>query len=271
MYLIKKILNNNALLAIDKNDSDTEIIFLGKGVGFNHKIDNEYKEILNAKKFLSNDNRKIRENIDTIYIELAYEIMNDACLSFEKINYNIVYALADHIYYLIKRIDEKVVIENPFAKDIELLYPKEYEIAKKAKERIKEKIGIEINKSEISYITLHIYSALVETSLSESMKNAIIINETINKIKDLCEKEINNESLSYSRMLIHLKYLIIRLDKGERINVDMNEYVKENFKNSYEIAKQAINVMEDMTKLSINKLEVGYLGLHIERICNDIK
>ena len=49
MYCVKKVLNNNAVLAVDLRRKE-EVIFLGKGVGFNKKVNQPFEDPKSVKK-----------------------------------------------------------------------------------------------------------------------------------------------------------------------------------------------------------------------------
>lgn len=59
MFKILKILNNNGILVMDLEKKE-EIIFLGKGVGFGKRVNENVKEIANAKAY-----RFAKENVRT--------------------------------------------------------------------------------------------------------------------------------------------------------------------------------------------------------------
>ena len=48
MYCVKKVLNNNAVLAVDLRRKE-EVIFLGKGVGFNKKVNQPFEDPKSVK------------------------------------------------------------------------------------------------------------------------------------------------------------------------------------------------------------------------------
>lgn len=136
-----------------------------------------------------------------------------------------------------KRIRDNEQISNPLTQDIKALFPEEYEVACKGKDIIKEIEGIEINEDEIGYIALHIHSSLGNEKVSQAMQVAMLVRSCITSIEESTGKTIDIESLSYNRLMNHIKYMAARMLKGETIKLDMNDYISERFPKSFEIAE----------------------------------
>ena len=88
-------------------------------------------------------------------------------------------------------------------------------------------------------------------------------------ISDEINIDINVDSLSYSRLLTHLKYLLLRCKMKEKLKIDMNEFTRNNFPVSYSLATGIIKRFEKQLGTVIDESEIGYLAIHIERICAD--
>lgn len=273
MFRVVKVLNNNALLAKDSVEN-AEVIFLGKGVGFQKKTDDEFMELANAKIYkLQKDTdkgpaMKIINTVDPLYLEISNDIIALAEARFGNIDANILLPLADHIAFAIERIKNNMDIANPFANDIRLLFPEEYEIALAGRAIIQERCGYEVSDDELGYVTLHVHSARSSDKVDKSMLVAVIVNESIKEIEKEYQMQIDIRSLSYSRLLMHMKYMLARLDSGEKLNLDMEEYTKKNFPYAYSIAETICHRIEQTIHQHVPRIEIGYLALHIERIRN---
>ena len=149
------------------------------------------------------------------------------------------------------------------------MYKDEYKVAVKGAKIIQDKLGIEINNDEISYITLHIHSALGQDNVADSMQTAMVIDDALALLEKLCRVKLNKESSAYARFLIHLKYMFYRIKNNEVLNLDMNEYAYNTFKSSFDIANEVLKEIEEIAKIIIPKVEIGYLAIHIERILNN--
>ena len=225
MFKILKVLNNNGILVMDL-DNKQEYIFLGKGVGFGKKVNQNVNTIENAKAYRFTEEQSRQDSIHTIksispvFIEIAGNIIEEAERKFGAVDNNILLALADHIAFAIKRMQEGVELKNPFAKEIKVLFEEEYSVAKMGKEFIKEKIGIEINDDEVGYITLHVHTALTREHVVQSMDIARMIQEGIQKIETELGTMLDDETISYTRLLTHMKFMILRVINGEKLHLE---------------------------------------------------
>ena len=266
MYKIKKVINNNAVLITDPNN-EQEMILMGNGIGYNRHKGEMIEDIQGCKQYVMNtEGVNYQSLVDPIYLKIASLILDEAEKQYDTVNRSIEMSLADHIAFALERIKDNVVISNPFTKDIEILFEKENRIAQIGRKIIEDKTGVLINDDEVSYITLHIHNAISYESVSESMKTTLIINTALEQMAKTYHIPLDKNSLSYSRLLIHLKYMFARLQKGERLNVDMDEYMSKTFALSYEIARNICDYIKKNYDYMIPFTEVGYLAIHIERI-----
>lgn len=103
--------------------------------------------------------------------------------------------------------------------------------------------------------------------ISESILMTTVINESLKEIEDIIHIHIDSNSLSYNRLLTHLKYLILRCKMEEKLRIDMDEYTRKTFPTSYNLAKEIIKKLSKALDIEIDDMEIGYLAIHIERIC----
>lgn len=270
MYTIIKVLNNNTVLA--KHDHE-EIIVMFKGIGFGKKAGESLQVPPQAKKYLmqktyqSKDRfQNIIEYIDPIYLEIADEILKRAEARFSQIDHNILLPLADHIFFTMKRMKENILPSNPFHYDIQLLFPDEYEVAQEARDIIFQYTSQMINDDEVGFITLHVHSAVSTNKVVESMEATRIIHEQILQLQKDLNIVIDVHSISYARLMNHIKFLIVRINTGEKLQMDISEFTKDKFPFAYQQAQQMCDSLSKILKKEMPETEVGYLALHLERI-----
>lgn len=271
MFKIIKVLNHNGVMAIDIA-TNNEYILLGKGIGFGKKVNDIVEKQKETQVYLLQEetsrglSKDIINNISPEALEIANSIIVEAKNKFGDIDKNILCPLSDHIDFAIKRIENNEQISNPLTQDIKALFLDEYEVANKSREIFKRIKNIEISEDEVGYIALHIHSALGNEKISQAMQLARIVRVCIGIIENGVGKKIDVDSLSYNRLMSHIKYMTVRTINGEPIKLDMNDYIKNRFPNSFIIAEEVCNSVEAELKKKINLVEIGYLAMHIERV-----
>jgi transcriptional antiterminator len=274
MFRVIKALNHNSVVAVEMG-TFKEYILLGKGIGFGKKVNERMEAPESANIYLlqketeRGPSRELINDLEPEFLEIASNIITEAKKKFTKVDENILCPLADHIAFAVKRIENNEQISNPLTQDIRALFPEEFEVACKGKDIIKEIKGIDINEDEISYIAIHIHSSLGNEKVSQAMEIAMLVRSCITSIEDSIGKEIDIESLSYNRLMTHIKYMAARILKGETIKLDMNDYISERFPKSFEISEGICRKLGRELKKEFKEVEIGYLAMHIERVFSD--
>ncbi|MDQ0162229.1 glucose PTS transporter transcription antiterminator GlcT [Aeribacillus alveayuensis] len=273
--IIKKILNNNVVIA--KHDSFREVVVIGKGIGFGKKKEDTVSEETVEKMFvLKNEKeqeqyKKLLPFIDEEMIEMVNDVIHFIS---EKVglplNEHIHIALTDHITFAIKRLQQGMDIKNPFLTETKTLYPKEYEIAKEVVEMINEKLDVSLPEGEIGFIALHIHSALTNKSISEVNQHSQVISELMNIVEDSMKITIDKESINYMRLVRHLQHTIERVMKGEAVEEPekITLLLKNEYPLCYNTAWKMIKVMQQKLKKPVYDAEAVYLTMHLYRLAN---
>jgi transcriptional antiterminator len=203
-------------------------------------------------------------------LEIAEAVLEHAEANFDHVDHNIVFPMADHLEYAAKRIEAKEEISNPLLNDIKILFHAEYKTAEIVKPLLKDKLNLDISEDEIGYVALHIHSATSLDKLSQSIETAQAVRNCISQIEEITQKTISVESLSYNRMMNHIRYMVARIQKSEPLKVNMNDYVLTAFPQSFEIAKSICEELSNSLGAPFDQLEIGYLAMHIERVKADV-
>lgn len=271
MYRVTKSLNHNALLALKENGSQ-EYLILGKGIGFGKKVNEriEPDETCSIYSLQSADEkengRKRLSGIAPQYLEVANVILREAEKEFGKVDKSILFPMADHIAFAMKRMRCGQGISNPLTQDIQVLFYKEYRIAQMSRELLMDTDGVEIDEHEIGYIALHVHSAICDENISGAMQIASAVRECIMLIEKETGKTIDVQTLSYNRLMNHIKYMGARLLKKEALKVNMNPYMEYQFPRSFGIAAAVCDHLSEYFRERLPEIEIGYLAMHIERV-----
>lgn len=274
MYRIGKVLNHNSVIAIDM-DSNKEYVILGRGIGFGKKVGERFEKPVECTVYSLQETstkgkaKELIKSVEPEYLEIANTILNEAEKKFGKIDRSILFPMADHIAFAVKRIEKGEQILNPLTADIKTLFYSEFKIADMLRELLQKEKGIEVAEDEIGYVALHIHSALEKESVAVSMQMAGAVRECITLIEERKRRQIDVMSLSYNRLMNHIKYMVARVQKGESLKVNMNDYVEHNFPESFSVATLICDHLSNALKMQLEEVEIGYLAMHIERVYLD--
>lgn len=269
MYRIIKVLNNNGILILD-GESHKEIILLGNGIGFGRKTGERLERLGDARRYelvTGKTSALLQVNsIDPVFIEAAGRIIDEAETIMGPLSHDILIPMADHIALAVSRAKENRELPNPFRHDIKALFSQEYRAAMNGVRIIKELTGTGISEDEVGYITLHIHAGLSEENVADAMETARLVQDSVRRIEREMEFELASDSLGYNRLVSHVRYMIARTRKGERANLDMEDYARKNFPKPYEVAWHVCREMEKRLELTVAPEETGFLAIHIQRV-----
>lgn len=178
--------------------------------------------------------------------------------------------LTDHLDFAITRIKQGQILRNPLLWEIKKIYPKEYKIGIQALEMVKEKLELIMPEDEAGSIALHLVNA---QNGSQEMDQTIEITEMVHDILQIVKYhygvDLDEESLNYSRFIVHLRFFAQRLAE-KHINVDENnelfEIVKDKFPQAYSCVEIIDGYVKKAADISLSKSEMVYLMLHIQRV-----
>lgn len=273
-YRINKILNNNAIEILENG---TEIIIIGNGVGFNHKV-NDYITMKENYKLYTLQNNLLKIQFKALLneipfkcIELTQEIIDMAKTDLNRnFNQGLLVSLSDHINFVSKNYLKGYGSYSLVSEEIKRFYHEEYEVGLKALDLINRYYQINLNKKEASAIAFHLINAEFNNNVSKTTSILKSIDDILNIIEANLGLELPEDSLYYSRLVIHLKFFMQRVIKGESDD--------ENFEKLIINAKSDINKKIGITLDSIERYlneefdyvlseaERFYLLVHISRI-----
>lgn len=271
--IILKVFNNNSVVALNENRQD--VISTGSGVGFQRKVGDIVDEKKIEKIYVFQDEQKKRiedslKSIPIIYFEITEEIVQKAETVLDtSFSGEIFIAIGDHLAFAVKRKQEGVYLPNIILSETRTLYNNEYQVGQWALRLIAKKTGVMLDEDEAGYIALH----LVNFSLSNKSNNAIKILTLTKEVLELIQKtmkiELQEDSLAYSRISIHLKYL------GERIFRNRNNQFEDTTANIRDMLKEdprlalcinrIVKLIKDRYDYNLSPDEQTYLCIHLRK------
>lgn len=263
-------LNNNVIVCLTAKGK--EVIARGKGIGFHEMpydvpLENIERTYYNVEdSFLG-----IIENIEDKYIQVASDIVDYSRKQLDSVlNGSIVFTLADHLQFSIRRFQQGMSVKLPIVYDIQYLYPKEMEIGRYAIRLIRKQLNQYLPEDEAVMIALHFINAQAQ------QQNETVTEETVlNDITEIIEKEfgmvIDKEGFNYSRFVSHINYLLRRSKNNELIRSE-NQAIYEKLKTdspvAYLASEKVSAYMKEKLKIELTDEEKLYLILHINRLCS---
>jgi len=278
-YFVKKVFNNNVIL-VEKDEMGTELILIGRGIGFSKSSgDNFLKNELEIEKEfvpLQGEKREnylqLLEEIDSQVISLSEEIISMINERFsEDLDPHIRIGLTDHIAFTIRRINEGMEVANPFLAETRTLYSREYNIAQIAVNMIEEEFEIEIPEGEVGFIALHIHGARKKRGVSKTLKNTSLIKDLVSRIEENLSRELDYDSLNYARLVNHLRFALERIEKAHNNENPLLENIKDNFKDSYQLAGELAEIINERLDYQVSEDEKGFMALHLQRLKKEFK
>lgn len=268
---IKKVISNNAVLAVDSKDHD--VVVLGSGVGWRKTVEQEIDLERVERTFYDMDDRylemlgQLPENV----LLASADVVEQAEVNLEcDLNPNLPVTLADHLQFAIERMRKDVRVNTPLAYDVEHLYPREAELGMLALDILQDYTGLRLPESEVTGVALHLINAEMEGGNLHSMMMAVQIIADIDKIveRDL-GVVLNKRSFYYSRFTMHLRYLIQRLEANApapEVNAGMLRETAREYPDVYTCARHIAAYFKRKWGWRCSDEEVLYLMLHINRV-----
>ena len=227
-------------------------------------IENVFIQVDETNK---NQYEYLLETTDEKIVKIVEDIVSMAEKELgETLHVNIHFGLIDHINFALSRIREGIEIVNPFLLETRMLYKKEYAIAEKAEEILKEQMNIEIPESEIGFITFHIHGGRMGGRKSDSLSYVKAISQVVPYIEDKLELTLEENSFDSVRLVSHLRGLIERCVKNETIENLLLDKIKKDFPFEYKISENIALLLKKNIGIVVPENEIGYIALHLYKL-----
>lgn len=275
---IKKILNNNVV--VTNNESNQEIVIMGKGLAFQKKVGDFVDSSKIKKTFVLETHgmaeklAKLLRDTSELYLKISSKIIDYAqSLLPYKLDEYLYVALTDHISFAISRHKQGLHMKNPLLWEIRKYYKQEYQIAIKALELIEHETGVALGEDEAASIALH----LVNSQLSgENMAAAVqvtgMVNTILNIVKYHYKMELDESSVNYERFLTHLRFFAVRFIRKEKLEdtVDhfLYEQIQKTYTSAYKCTQKIASYLNKDLNWNLSRDEEIYLTVHIHRVTN---
>ncbi|MGM9912403.1 BglG family transcription antiterminator LicT [Floccifex sp.] len=277
--LIKKILNNNAVITL--NDRKEEIVVMGKAIAYGKKAgdDVDVSKIQKCFEVCLKPNQKkmmnMLKDIPIEYMEISDQVIQKARKELNTEIDDLLYiTLTDHIHSSIERFKDGIPLKNQLIHEIKHFYKDEYELGLWTLELIKEKYDIEMPEDEAGFIAMHIVSSEVGKDMGDVYEITNLIQEVLSIVKLYFQVELDENSLSYYRFVTHLKYFGKRIftkatQNNDPLNQDLLEIMKEKYIQSYLCSLKIKTFIEERYNYVLESEECLFLTIHIAKVIQE--
>jgi beta-glucoside operon transcriptional antiterminator len=134
---------------------------------------------------------------------------------------------------------------------------------------IEKRTNIKMPVDEAAYIALHIHTAKPQAeNMGQTLRQTAIIGEMIQTIKDHLNITLDEDDLSYQRLMTHLRFAISRLSNDEIPIMDdeMLTMIKNKFPIAFSCAQKVASRVARDHEIHLPEQELGYITIHIERL-----
>ncbi len=274
MKVIKKI-NNNVAIGLDGNQR--EVIIFGKGVGFPQMP----YELTDLSKIT-----RTFYDIDSRYYGLLQEIPEEVFLLVSalveraktklkgSLNPNLAFVLADHVNFAVERNRKGMNVGLPYSYELEYQYPELTRISRWFIKNVNEKLHVELDRSEVTSITMHFLNALegekdTGTHMEEGERINRVISIVTRIVEDYFDVQVDRSSFHYFRFKNHIKFFVQRKEKGGEFSQE-NEELYESIRTAYPGVADCVARIDDYLEEEFGercpKEELLYLMIHVKQL-----
>lgn len=272
--IIKRILNNNAIMSLDEHGQ--EIIIKGKGIAFQKKIGDNIDEKAIDKIFrLDNQdtNRRYQEiliHIPDDCIEICENMIDVIKKNINKqLSDKIYVTLTDHIFNLLERVQMGIVFDNALLWDVKRLYREEYQVGLIIVDMIREAFDIKIEDDEASFIALHIVNAQMDTEFRDVIEVTAMIDDVYDIVVSEFHLNIDQESLEYMRFIMHLRVFFERILNHQNLGTEKSKTLLKTLRQEYPRQYQCVlSILDYVSQRYSDALEgeILYLLVHVIKL-----
>lgn len=270
MRIIKKI-NNNVALAKDGTGKD--VVVFGRGIGFPampyeltdlSKIQRTFYEVKDSYVELS-------ASLPEDMVMLAADIVELAQCELDcELNPALPFTLADHLNFAVERFQNGMVLNTPMAYDVEHFYPVEAALGRRALEIIRQSMGISLPACEAVNIALHLVNGEMESSdMPATLAATKVIRDVTEIIETSLDIQLDTAGFNYSRFVMHLRYLIQRMQQGAQESTGMGAAmwpIRLQYPEIFRCTQKIADYLLQSCGWQCSQDEMLYLFMHINRL-----
>lgn len=272
--LVRQILNNNVVSAVD--DNGLEVILTGRGLGFNTHNGARLHPHDAEKIFRLEDSRisaRFKDLVSEVPVDILQLTADIVSLAREKLKHKLseglYVTLADHLHFALQRYNDNALLANPLEWEVRHFYTAEYAIGRQALGMVAARTGTRLPDGEACSIALHIVNAGLNDSLGKTAKITQLLYQLQQIVKYFFTLTHHEHSLNYQRFITHLKFFAQRVIEGEVLNNNDEEFfalAQQRYARTLKCVEAISEFVKKHYHHSMSHSEKLYLTVHIENI-----
>ncbi|WP_284990178.1 PRD domain-containing protein [Arthrobacter sp. efr-133-TYG-120] len=276
---VKRVLNNNAVLAID--DDGNDLVVIGRGLGHGRRPGDEISREVADQVFVAAENanvERLARFLDDIPLDCLNAAGEVAALAGERLDLRVsqalVVPLADHLSFAVERLQAGIPAQFPLAWEVSQLYPKELSTGREALGLVEASLGVRLHDDEAVALAMHFVNAQFATpGMEKAMQMTGVIAQAFALVDKTFGFTVDQQSMNAARFVTHLRYLFSRVASGKQISEKSSVLVDAIIQSHAEAVVCAAKIqylLEMGLDTSLTRDEVAYLALHVARLVADV-
>ena len=271
---IDKVINNNVVSAMDEDG--TEVVVMGKGIGYRMKpgmdiVREKIEKIFRLESpGVASQFGSLLAKIPLEHLQISTEIIDYAKhVLNRRLNESIYLTLTDHINFSVERYRKKMMFHNPLIREVKGFYKEEYLVGEYAVALVEKKLGIRFPSDEAASIALHIVNAEYNIKMRDTIYITNLIQEVLGIIEEYFHMELEENSISYERLITHVRFLAERIYCKELLNDGSPEFcrmIEKLYPEEYKCSLDIRRFIQKKYEHYVTDEEVSYLAVHIKRV-----
>ncbi|TFD87091.1 PRD domain-containing protein [Cryobacterium lactosi] len=272
---IKRVYNNNVVLAVE-GDS-TEVVLLGKGIGFQRRPGESIDTSLADQRFMAEGLYRapqlagLLSDAPSEHIAIARTIteLGHATLGLEP-RQSLMIPVLDHLTFAVRRAHEGTHIDFPLRWEVAQLYPAEAALGRQVVALVNETLKVELQDDEWVAFALHfVNQQWTKGDFSKTVAMTETISRVFLRLSERWGRAVDENASSAARFVTHLRYVFARAASDTQLQtsrVDVLGAVKLAYPEAAEAAVDIGDLIGRAIKRVITNDEISYLALHTSRL-----
>ncbi|MFD2307179.1 PRD domain-containing protein [Enterococcus termitis] len=271
--ILEQRINNNVVLV---NDHGQRSIIMGKGIGFQSYPGDIVERARIEKQFYAPENMSVPQvaatlmKVSTAEIEVVDDIISMVKNKFEELEESLFFSMLEHINFALKRLSKNSEMTSPLEWEVKKFYPVEYDLGKMAVKKINKKLNVNLPESEAFFLALHFVNGQLNSiSGDEVFELSELTNEIMKIIIYFYKIDFDETSISYNRLVTHIKYFLMRLlnnEKINRLNPDFIDPILNNCPKEVECVELIASFLQKKKNWVVTNTDKFYLVLNLNKI-----